>query len=553
MKYRHFMLAGLIIPSWSVLSTPNINRCKNINIPFENNQLYFDQSCSTAYVVPQANGTIKEGSFTPNSYGRNICGHYRSTVEAIERVDNELLEFYKNFGEYIQKKLDLINRIHELRLKINSVREQYANEIEKYEQAKFYLDVLGEEYIEVSQELSDCKKASTECSFEQEEVDRVRSDLTVAAQEVSEANKEYRIPKAIIKSAERSILSAEEWLALLEYGQSARLENMKSVKGDLMQMLAKYSYTEAGDALFTFDLEHQALVEELAEKYSHLGLNWEKMPATKVDASTLSLFNSSVLSIDAQNLLPVVETYIVGQGQPTPGFNTIGKQQISPEDPWSAGNILSSVPTNDIVKVGFKVNAISACNLDNDSSLNQMVKVIKPSLYFQYGVDVSSGYTAHVNKKALIDATEIKQSSDYSVWLKPWATANSISDLNSLISINFDSAVPEDVQFKVARSVLERTALSYMDNLGKRIPIPPYSTFGVASGAELPSIDTGYETVSGHQGVHFVWSRFSQQEEDTFSARDRYFWDNTDATYSESIASSYMLPQSKLISFEIAQ
>ena len=92
-----------------------------------------------------------------------------------------------------------------------------------------------------------------------------------------------------------------------------------------------------------------------------------------------------------------------------------------------------------------------------------------------------------------------------------------------------------------------------MDNLGKRVPIPSYSAFGIASDAELPSIDTGYETVSGHQSVHFIWSRFSQQEEDTISARDRYFWDNTDATYSESIASSYMLPQSKLISFEIAQ
>ena len=78
--------------------------------------------------------------------------------------------------------------------------------------------------------------------------------------------------------------------------------------------------------------------------------------------------------------------------------------------------------------------------------------------------------------KALIDATEIRQSSDYSVWLKPWAKANTTSDLNSLININFDSAVPEDIQFKVARSVLERTALSYMDNLGKRVPIPPYST-----------------------------------------------------------------------------
>ena len=170
MKYRYFIMAGLIL--WSALSTPNINRCENINIPFENNQLYF--GCSTAYVVPKGNGTIKEGSFTPNSYGRNICGHYRSTVEAIERVDNELLDLYKNFGEYTQRKLDLINKTHELRLKIDSVREQYANEIEKYEQAKFYSDVVMGEYREVSRELSDCKKTSTECSFEQEEVDRVR-------------------------------------------------------------------------------------------------------------------------------------------------------------------------------------------------------------------------------------------------------------------------------------------------------------------------------------------------------------------------------------------
>ncbi|MCG7488159.1 hypothetical protein MHN79_01545 [Vibrio sp. Of14-4] len=553
MKYRYFIMAGLIFPSWSALSTPNINRCENINIPFENNQLYFDQSCSTAYVVPKGNGTIKEGSFTPNSYGRNICSHYRSTADAIERVDNELLDFYKKFAENVEKKIELINRVYELNIKIISVKEQYEDEISKYERAQADMDFLRDEYIELSRELSSCKNISNECSFEQEEVDRVRADLIVAAQEVSEANKGYEIPKAIIKSAEKAILSAEEQLALLEYHEKTHLETMKSVKDNLMQMLTKYSYTEAGDALFTFDLEHQALVEELAEKYSHLGLNWEKMPATKVDASTLSLFNSSVLSIDAQNLLPVVETYIVGQGRPSPGFNTIGKQQISPEGPRSAADMQSSAPSNDIVKAGFKVNAISACNLDNDSSLNQMVKVIKPSLYFQYGVDVSSGYTAHVNTKALIDATEIRQSSDYSVWLKPWAKANTTSDLNSLININFDSAVPEDIQFKVARSVLERTALSYMDNLGKRVPIPPYSTVGIASGAELPSIDRGYETVSAYRSVYFIWSKFSQQEEDTISARDRYFWDNTEATYSESIASSYMLPQSKLISFEIAQ
>ena len=42
--------------------------------------------------------------------------------------------------------LDLINKTHELRLKIDSVYFQYGVEIEKYEQAKFYSDVVMGEY-----------------------------------------------------------------------------------------------------------------------------------------------------------------------------------------------------------------------------------------------------------------------------------------------------------------------------------------------------------------------------------------------------------------------
>ncbi|WP_341660225.1 hypothetical protein [Vibrio sp.] len=558
MRFYPKTLALLTIPSWAVFATPSLNDCNHLNILPEDGTVYFNQSCSTAYVLPKDTGVSTEGVFTPNSYGRNVCGHYQSTEDAIVRVTNEINGVYKNAGQFIERKASILSRINSLKSEVYAVRDQYAEEVFHYEMAKEYADQWMEEYRVASRALSDCRQSSSQCQSEQDKVAEVRAELTFATKELSEARIGYRPVKGITDQAHRAILSAEEELSLLTYRNKAHLDAMKSLEDSLSEMLAKYAVTEAGDAVFTFDIRHQAHVDALANKYAHLGLDWQKMPAMQTDISVLSPFDNMDSAERVQYQLPVLGSYIVGNSQQSQvGLNQSGNTIPPQEQPLSSDMLTSSLNNRESFQAGIKLNAIGACQVQSSSNLNGLVATVAPSLFFKYGVEVPFGYTARVDRTAVIEHLEIHRSKGSWFWKKKWTEIRDHRNFSHLIDIRFDAGSSDvavlspEMKTKVIRSILDRTALHYMDSLGKRLPTPPQAAFDIAAGSGGSGMSAGYEGSFDSPGLSFTWQRFSHNAKDDFVSRGNSYRRDVAQYYTESVSGSYLVPQAKLIAFEV--
>jgi len=551
---RLLLMGGLILSVSQAVAAPTLISCPQYKLNPEMGQVYFNGSCSVAYVVPTDLGVVSHASFTPKSSGVSLCGSYFTSEKQIDKIVGEINTSNANVSVYISKKLRISESIDELMDKSDKLRDEFVSDILSYQDAKTYSDLIIEEYQEARKALTSCKRHGKQCEAEQSLVTEMRRELVFARQELSAVSKLYRPVERLLTQIDQGIDRAQDNLELLEYQNSTKLAALESAEDTLTKFLSLYASVAAGDVIFTFDLKHQDLVEQFAAKYRDLPLSWKAMPAVRAEVSILSPFDQLTTVEREQFLWPAIGSFLVGVPHPVgPGLNQSTNHTLPQEPPLDAlihsGNVLKKGQ----FKAGLHLNVIGACPLQVRPDYYSMVATLSPSLYFEYGLDTQFGYTAKVDRKALIEHTEVRKSKGFAFWKKRWTEIRDHRNFSSLIDISFDATssglLSPELKTQIIRSVLDRTAMHYMNSLGKRVPITRESLSELAASKGMSGVSAGFEGLFSKPGVNFVWKVSDVGSHDELEQSGRNYWRDVAQYYTESLQGHYLMPQAKLIAF----
>lgn len=555
---RLLLAGGLILSVSQAVAAPTLTSCPQFKLDPEMGQVYFNNSCSVAYVVPKDVGVVSHASFTPKSSGVSLCGSYRTSEKQVDKIVGEINASYENVSVYISQKLRLSESIDSLMDKRDKLRDDYVIDILTYQEAKSYSDVIIAEYREARKALTICKRQDRLCKDEQLLVGEMRNELVFARQELSAVSKQYRPVERLLTQVDQGIDRVKDELELLKYQNVTKLAALESAEDTLTKFLFLYSSVAAGDVTFTFDLAHRALVDQFAAKYRHLPLSWKAMPATRAEVSILSPFDQLTTVEREQFLWPALGSFMVDAPQPAgPGLNQPLDRILPQKPPLNALAHSGSVLKNGQFKAGLHLNVIGACPLQTQPDYRSMVATLSPSLYFEYGLNTQFGYTAKVDRKALIAHTEVRKSKGFAFWKKRWTEIRDHRNFSSLIDISFDAAssglLSPELKTQIIRSVLDRTAMHYMNSLGKRIPVTSASLSELAASEGMSGISAGFEGLDKIPGVNFVWKMSDVGSHDELEQSGRNYWRDVAQYYTESLQGYYLMPQAKLIAFGAKQ
>ena len=551
---RLILAGGFILSFCQAVASPTLTSCPQHNLNTETGQVYFDNSCSVAYVLPPDVGVVSHATFNPKHSGMSLCGSYSTSEKQIDKLVGEINTHYAKSSDYVNKVLDISEKINELMVRGDNLRDEYIDDILSYQDSKIYSDLIIEEYREARKALTTCKRHGKQCESEQLFVTEMRRELVFARQELSAVSKQYRPVERLLIQVEQGIDRAQDNLELLKYQNSTKLAALESAEDTLTKFLSLYASVAAGDVIFTFDLKHQDLVEQFANKYRDLPLRWKAMPAVRAEVSILSPFDQLTTIEREQFLWPAIGSFLVDIAQPIgPGLNQSFSYITPQSPPYETLAHSQTILKKDHFKAGLHLNVIGACSLQNQPDYLSMVATLSPSFYFEYGLDTRFGYTAKVDRKALIEHTEVRKSKGFLFWKKRWTEIRDHRNFNHLIDISFDAEssglLTPQLKSQIIRSILDRTAMHYMNSLGKRVPISSQSSSELAANLGVSGASAGFEGLLNMPGVHFVWKVSDTGSKDEFEQSDRNYWRNVAQFYTESMHGHYLMPQAKMIAF----
>jgi hypothetical protein len=478
-------------------ASPSLNAKCNVGIvqPINASSVFFDESCSIAYVMPPINGKAEINSLAGTT-NLQFC-------PSVKKVNTVVARIISSIEQTSEKMETMIKDFDPLNKEILNLRTALVQSKINMEAATARLGLAESKRQEIKQALTQARKLYEDCidtySSDNNLCKEASEEWTVLKTEAKIVNREYRDlnDQSLTATEEYNRTNARMREATNRHKEAVLpmfdlLERLSELNSKVMNLYKEYAQLEGAKGQISWSIKWDKLLDEYRRLNPNLTMHWTKMPIKEAElVATAKLAGSNV-----SELTSLVTAHIPGAKRS--GIAGIAKGQkvtnvqIYPSIDEGASIIFSNSIAGQIV-----LNLLGACpyfdgihdrtSIDPSELANHMIA----NLAYSYELAARRGYNASYNLSNLLSRIEEKtktgglfstshahvliESQESNDWFKIDFSNN---------TADFQYTVDEQVQItKTVKAELFDKALKQFAILNAGTPIAPPIPQYIESGA----------------------------------------------------------------------
>jgi len=560
----------LLIASTSAHAVPSLARCNQPDTLRDN--VYFDESCTTAYVgLPDYGSASVDSLYRANT---GLCKAYKGAVNAHTSTVEAMTLLIKKKNDLALQELDIQQRIGSLRLQASDLevdldiaQQDELRLLDDLNQVEDALAIAKDE-----QELCDINNGSAACDVERDEVRRLQSQKRTV-------RRFHLRAKSIVRSRRQQVELINSRMADLNHRTVATYERLDAMTDELgifqdkaSQRMTKYTTIYGGTASLLFQVDHDGYVRKKRADAANAMASLQWRPVLPRNARLQFVANYSSPSVDEiqRHLLPVLSIS-------TPDFGRYGTvtQVVDqpPETPVSISELTSrdigefqrsQTPLPAAFNSQINMNLHGACMVDSENK-QDLLAYVSPVLSAQYELKGRAGYRATVKQNAMIDFLKKMKGGRFFSFSYVKTKIRERHEYDTLVDIEYTADTSEGQQLNthykrtLAANILERASVAIMDSIAVRSrPVPsmlalaenkpdtnswPNQLASLSSGVNMSSLMC---RTAGTSFCSMGWDLDAV----SFSSRSHRYVGTVGATYQETIKDVYFVPVMNTLTFK---
>lgn len=461
------LVALLLLPVASYAMPEKYTECgKEINIKHPEdigNGVYFNKSCSVAYVLPPKVGKISNIT----AFGNLTSKHECSAIETLKKTNDSVAELIMTNNKI---RVELQNELRDDILERKTLEKEIKEYKLKLAKKKPIKRSLSEKLKELKTQYAEKKK-----QWEQEEqinlkyvyqleMEKLQETLNSAKSEFSSVEGDIEYLDESIKLKAGFIKAIEKDMMVTDLKLGNILSETSKVQDLVTKKLNPYSTKKGINLNFEYDLDHAGLVNQ------YIDLN----PDAKVSFRKLNpKFTQLSLNINASN-------DITGDYRMDVPATTASKAK------FEKGMFLAGASSG---TMNASLNKVATCSLLKEGTSEIDLSKVKDSKYltlqniYLFELAGKSGYYSRFNVKELYERIKSSGTKGGFFSKRRWTKVVNNSEFDALFTVDFYSD-DSDVNFtqEMQTQIIKDIKAEAMDNLFKefltmasndgKLPIP---------------------------------------------------------------------------------
>ncbi|WP_114785536.1 hypothetical protein [Vibrio tetraodonis] len=565
---------GLVLSmtSLSAYAIPSLQSCGVPNAIANN--MYFDETCSTAYVGLPDIGQVKVDSlYRANS---NFCDNYHSSMDGYSGIAEAMQRVNQERNKLARQSVELEQNFADLRLTLNSKKALIPLAMRELAEEQAEYEVLESQLSSAQQILHSCLDIASEedCTIERQSFVTLSSEKNALRRQISRIQSRVGYLNRQVDLVENRIAD----LNISIQRNSDQISQMALEVDDyfstIEQRLLKYTETFGGTAKLLFKVDQSSyLAEKRANAEDVLAsMQWRSIDPKRSEIQFVANFQSPDINDIQRMMLPVMSIT-------TPQFERYGTATVNidksePEpksiDQLTSSSIVQYRESHSAFPAAFNsqinLNLHGACLINSDNK-QQLASYVAPFLSYSYEIQGRAGYRAKVHQRAMIEFLKKSKGGRFMSFSYVKTKIRERQEYDTLVEITLtsDSKKGEEItkRFKreIAINVLERAAVAILDSIATR-RMPSFAFDPQTSADDNRNLSHHIATLGSGLNMtsmmcssagSFACSLGWDLDSFSFGRRGLHYIGTVGATYEEQIDDYYFVPMNRGMAFEVSQ
>ena len=475
-----------LLASSSALAVPSVKVC-NERVGLIDN-VYFDESCSTAYV-----GFPEFGYAEVNNYAKTnekLCDAYNSSMDAL--VDTEKTQTYliKRSNALASERVTLEGKIGDLNMNLSVLEEELTAATDQRDELQLLRDQFQDTYTAALDAFKECRLFATdakiECANELQEaklLGKQRSHLDKQLTSAKRVERDFTRQVARLRSTIRTLNRNHDDLELRVVSLKQAISNALS---STLEGVKKYTQIYGGTATLLFETKMNEYVKTKRVEFGDLhNMSWGNVrpraaridfiaPNQGISLDDIKQAMYPTLKISTPNF-PIFKTNLPDYTNKDESRNPVPVQQPS----YTAGefdNLSKAFPSSFGSTV--TLNLHGACPVPK-AQKRALLTHVSPHVTTSFELKGHVSYEATVNRAAIIKFVKREISAQFINMQFVKEKIRAEEDMSAYVEIKFTASNYEgtvsqaQIKKTLQQNLMERATVAILDTIAARKTVDP--------------------------------------------------------------------------------